>query len=45
MKLSNQYRGLDAEEYGFLAARAKEQREKEQQVAEEENREIAQYRE
>jgi hypothetical protein len=45
MKLSNQYRGLDTEEYGFLAARAREQREKERQVADEESREIASYRE
>jgi hypothetical protein len=45
MKLSNQYRGLDTEEYGFLAARAREQREKERQVADEESRGIASYRE
>lgn len=45
MKLSNQYRGLDAEEHRFLADRAAAQREKERKIKEEEQRELLNYRE
>ncbi|RXK39025.1 hypothetical protein M231_03755 [Tremella mesenterica] len=45
MKLSNQYRGLNAEEYAFLSDRDKEKREKEKAVKEEEARELVGYRE
>lgn len=44
MKLGNQYRGLDAEEIGFLNARKAEQRAKEQAIREDEQRGLAEYR-
>lgn len=44
MKLGNQWRGLGPEELNFLAQKAKEKREAEKIVEDQEKSELAEYR-
>lgn len=45
MKLGNQYRGLQTDEYEFLQDKLRETAEKEREVAEKDNAELQSYRE